>query len=351
MLPRQVLSAMERQDSRGDPNQRWRALLLPGLSCRPQNRNGARHCCRAPLRRAWVCRCSVRCSQIRPEGQFRSTISILACPLRRRVGFIRLLGHPSVPPFRRLRVPCGSHRLRSGSAFVCHLADFGSEDPPLPWRSRRRSRTRFFRPPLILPKEQRLRPSDPVRHPAFQHEPWQASIPVGGHRLSVRGPSWDHPLSRCPGLSLRTCPACGGETIISSGASCRLRFGTPFRLSADDILGRPSPWFEISLRRLASGDRKTGPFPRLPPLRASSRRGPLPPDHIHNMTPTSESRQAQSAASCLWITGIAGAIVTPPYPRLAVAVPFSCHYLPMSAPSSRPSARTLLPCRPQRTAA
>ena len=31
----------------------------------PPNRNGARHCCQAPLRRGWICRCSLGA---RPEG-------------------------------------------------------------------------------------------------------------------------------------------------------------------------------------------------------------------------------------------------------------------------------------------
>jgi hypothetical protein len=67
----------------------------------------------------------------------------------------------------------------------------------------------------------------PVLDPPSLLRPGKPGLNSVGHRPSVRGPSWDDRPSRCPDLPLRAGPACGGETIISSGASCRLRSEDP----------------------------------------------------------------------------------------------------------------------------
>jgi hypothetical protein len=74
----------------------------------------------------------------------------------------------------------------------------------------------------------------------FPVRSWQARLHPFSHRLSVRGPSWDLRLSRCPDQLLRACPACGGETNISSGASCRLRSGDPPSRSDQASWGSPT---------------------------------------------------------------------------------------------------------------
>lgn len=80
--------------------------------------------------------------------------------------------------------------------------------------------------------------------PSLGSGPGPASLAIPGkpvpvssrHQPSVRGPSWDHRLSRCPDHTLAGDPACGGETIISSGASCRLRFEDP------PVCSDPASW-------------------------------------------------------------------------------------------------------------
>lgn len=179
----------------------WRLTTLPcskRISLRAQGsgrfarddgramRNGARHCCRAPLRRAWVL--PVFGPAAGDPEIVPAALSILARPLRRRVGSSRLPGRPGVP--RSLRrgslgcpfapIGCASVRLAdlSGPKTLC-VRPLASAVPC---------------PSLRLPAPSlRKRPfgSVRVRHPAWRFVAGKPAPNPSGHRLSVRGPSWN----------------------------------------------------------------------------------------------------------------------------------------------------------------
>ena len=156
----------------------------------------------------------------------RSTI--LAHSLRRRVGLDRLPGLPGSSSRLPLRSGLTAFpSLPPGSAGASRINERQSEDPCSLTVRLRRS---WSSPPLRIrcaPKSASASKPRSRSWTRFFRFSWQASSSSSRHQPSVRGPSWDHRLSRCPDHTLAGDPACGGETIISSGASCRLRFEDP----------------------------------------------------------------------------------------------------------------------------
>jgi hypothetical protein len=117
-------------------------------------------------------------------------------------------------------------------------------------------------------------------------------------------------------------PACGGETIISSGASCRLRFEdppvAPVRHPGEARPSKPNSTSSPCRRR--SEVRSLSCRLTLAGLLEERAGCPRSPDEDDSFR---ESRKAKSGAPRLWITGISGLKVS----AHAVAVPFSPSYL------------------------
>ena len=163
--------------------------------------------------------------------------AILARPLRRRAGLDRLPGLPSsFPAFpRRLPLRFAFASTRLCRRFLAHNAPVRRPSPvAVPLR-------RFTSPPLVAIaslREHLASSIGPVLNPPPELDPGK---PVTSRSATVRPFAallGTIGLSRCP-EPLAGIPACGGETIISSGASCRLRSEDPPTVRWKGILGRP----------------------------------------------------------------------------------------------------------------
>lgn len=168
------------------------------------------------------------CRNLHPEGKSfsvprslrtRSGVASVSigCPVSRALprGFRSV---PALQPFRRFHpaLPALSGSLGAGPKTFASLTV--------------RLRRSWSSPPLRTRCASKSASASKPRSwswTRFSRFSWQASSSSSRHQPSVRGPSWDHRLSRCPDHTLAGDPACGGETIISSGASCRLRFEDP----------------------------------------------------------------------------------------------------------------------------
>ena len=201
------------------------------------------------------------------------SVPILARPLRRRAGPSRLSGLPNSSP----GLPPSDLPVPSPPP--------GSASPPGPASDPKILGKKPFLAAVPIPSSAcrdhflAKAPASslgPVRYLLLGHVLASQSGPIG-HRPSVRGPSWDFPLSRCPDLLLRACPACGGETKISSGASCRLRSEDPPNRSGQASWGSPTLTKRIPLHRLAGGDRKFRPALAVHPCGPLEGPGRCPP--------------------------------------------------------------------------
>ena len=123
--------------------------------------------------------------------------------------------------------PCGLHSLPSGSAVASRIIGSGPKTFALspfrfggPGPRLRLYATTFLRKhPAQASVQSWTRLPHPVLASQFQLR--SATYRPFAALLGMIGPS------RCPDCPLRDGPACGGETITSSGASCRLRFEDP----------------------------------------------------------------------------------------------------------------------------
>lgn len=187
-------------------------------------RNGARHCCRAPLRRARFCRCSVR-FQANPEGcrlspsrslRARSGVASVsvAHPVARANSPIfvrRFLGAPSPADRLCLRLPgfpSGPKTFRS-TCSRRRSHSFPSPLHPLPCGSDASS-----------PVRSDTRPGSQIL--ASQSHPPQATACPFAALLGMT-----FLRAALASILAEACPACGGEMVISSGASCRRCSGDP----------------------------------------------------------------------------------------------------------------------------
>jgi len=159
-----------------------------------QNGNGARHRCQAPLRRGWICRCSLSCRTRRPPAY-----PILTHQLRRRFqsGWIR-----GSSPARSSPHPEGWLASRTSFASAQRLWRPDIPRPFLGWfpsrglspwggNRPREARNQLFR---------RLLPTGPVLRSA-------ASSPRGAVRLRISRPSpAGGDRTFCPFLSFWSLP-------------------------------------------------------------------------------------------------------------------------------------------------
>jgi hypothetical protein len=241
-----------------------------------------------------VCRCSVRAAGPIPKEELGPS-TILAYPLRRRVGLDRPPGLPGSFP-KASALPALAAQLRIHPALPALSGSHRSGPKTLAplTRSLRRFRSS---PPLRV-----RRSLAKALLPSFGFSPVPASRFGLGKPVPARSATY-RPFaallgmigpSRCPDCPLRNGPACGGETIISSGASCRLRSEDPSAGSDRASWGSPNIAIRIPLRRRAGGDRKFLPFPVVVPLRVFRRRGPVAPRSPLQDDPFSDSLQAHS---------------------------------------------------------
>ena len=147
------------------------------------------------------------------SGSFRGTTPHPCRSWRARSGVASVsVGHPVARAFPRSLAEghLGAPTLPpTGSAFVCRAEPVRSEDLPGSTRSRRRSLARSPRFPAPLPCGSArfgLRSGPAPGLALLQVLASQSLSERSGHRLSVRGPSWDDPPSRCPGQLLAERP-------------------------------------------------------------------------------------------------------------------------------------------------
>jgi hypothetical protein len=195
----------------------------------------------SPTAPSWSSPVFVSCRGSVPKGKLLPS-AILARSLRRRAGLDRLpslLGsfpgsrlrsRPFGPPFASTRLCRRLPAPRSGPKTLARCRSA----PAVPVLA-----SAWFPPFLAEASSPCL---GPVRYPPPVSILASQSRPVRPPSVRSR-PFLGRSVFRAALKSLAEPPACGGETIISSGASCRLRSGDPSPLVRPGFLGRPEhPW-------------------------------------------------------------------------------------------------------------
>jgi hypothetical protein len=271
-------------------------------------RNGGRHRCQPPLRRALDL-------PVFPGQLARSHPQDYGAPAQASRFAEAALPRREPSPASRPSLPAGEVRGSSGSAFA-----------PVPFCKGSVS-------PAVLP---------PAAEPApcgtcpFANLRTGSGSCVPNHCFSSRGPSWDdHSLLPADLPEGRPALRSRGK-IVSSGASCRLalRFSAK-SLPGDACLNRSAPV-------VAGDDRGTSPEKlalRLVPARAAA------PRSLGEDAAKTESHKAELPTPCLWKAGISGATVRlhrPPsllpfrsLPPNSPGCPTPPHFPSPSPPTSR----------------